>query len=323
MKSTRHIPVLLQEAVASLAVKRGDTVVDATFGGGGHSEVLLEAVGPTGMVIGFDCDQSALERYRVEHAVPENLILMHANYSELSSVLKELGKESVNAILADLGFSSDQIEAPERGLSFTHEGPLDMRLDQSGGQTAAELVNTLGVSQLARIFRLYGDEEQALYIAKAIVKVREEKPFTTTEELASLLAKSIPQRKQSGSQHPATKVFQALRIAVNQEHEHLVRFLESTADTLVAGGRLAVISFHSGEDRIVKRFLTEAAKNCVCPREFPVCRCDKKAVFRLVSKKGLRPSESEVANNPRARSAVLRVAERTENSEQRAKNSQR
>jgi 16S rRNA (cytosine1402-N4)-methyltransferase len=310
MKSTRHIPVLLQEAVSYLELKVGDIVVDATFGGGGHTEEILKLIGETGTVIAFDRDQSAIERYKAEHVVPENLILVHANYSELSSVLQKLGKEKVDAILADLGFSSDQIESPERGLSFLHAGPLDMRLDQSQGQTAADLVNTLSVSDLARIFRTYGDEEDALKIAKAIVKEREEKPFLTTEALATLVRNMVSKRRAEGAQHPATKVFQALRIAVNQESEHLVRFLESTVDTLRRGGRLAVISFHSGEDRIVKQFLVEAAKDCVCPPEFPVCRCDKKAEFQIISKKGIRPAEAEISENLRSRSAVLRVAEK-------------
>lgn len=310
MKSTRHIPVLLSEAIASLEVHAGDTVVDATFGGGGHAELLLQAVGETGMVIAIDRDQSALERYQREQVVPENLVLVHANYSDLASVLQDAGKEKVDAILADLGFSSDQIEMSERGLSFLHDGPLDMRLDQSQGKTAESLVNTSEVSDLARIFRTYGDENDALKIAKAIAKAREEKPFVTTKDLAELIVSVTPKRKMKGAQHPATKVFQALRIAVNQESEHLVRFLESTVDTLESGGRLAVISFHSGEDRIVKQFLAEAAKECICPREFPVCRCDKKAEFRIISKKGIRPTEAEVASNPRARSAVLRIAEK-------------
>lgn len=310
MKSTRHIPVLLNEAIASLQVAPGATVVDATFGGGGHAAALLALVGPTGRVIGFDRDASALERYRSTHELPANLVLVHANYADLSSVLQDQGIEEVDAILADLGFSSDQIETPERGLSFLAEGPLDMRLDQSQGITAAEMVNGYTAEELTQIFEQYGDEAFAYKIAQAIVKVRAEKLLSTTQELAELVSQTIPKAKQISGQHPATKVFQALRIAVNQEHEHLVRFLESTASTLRAGGRLAVISFHSGEDRIVKHFLAEAAKSCICPREFPVCRCEKEAQFRIISKKGIRPTEAETTENPRARSATLRVAEK-------------
>lgn len=310
MNSTRHIPVLLQETTIALQVKPGDIVVDATFGGGGHTQVLLEQVGKTGKVIALDCDRSAIDRYQKEYSVPENLFLVHSNYSELSSVLKNLQIEKVNAILADLGFSSDQIEASERGLSFLADGPLDMRLDQSEGLTAEVLVGTLSVSDLARLFRKYGDEPQALKIAKAIERARKEKPLTSTRELSVLIEKVMPRRKGRQAQHPATKVFQALRIAVNQEHEHIVRFLESTADTLVKGGRVAVISFHSGEDKIVKHFFSEAAKDCVCPREFPVCRCDKIALFRIINKKGIHPTDEEITKNPRSRSAVLRVAEK-------------
>lgn len=307
--STRHIPVLLQEAVDALNVKRGDTLVDATFGGGGHTQALLERVGEQGTVIALDRDQSAIARYQGRRVIPSNLQLVHANYSDLASLLAERGIKQVDGILADLGFSSDQIEAEERGLSFTHEGPLDMRLNQDDEKTAETLVNTLGVSELARIFRTYGDEPNALKIAKAISQAREIQPIRTTTELADLITSVIPKRR-VGGQHPATKVFQALRIAVNQEHEHLVRFLESAVDTLAAGGRLAVISFHSGEDRIVKQFFTEAAKECVCPPMFPVCRCEKKATLRIITKKGITPSDAEVARNPRARSAVLRVAEK-------------
>lgn len=310
MNTTRHIPVLLQETLNSLQLEAGDIVVDATFGGGGHSQALTSAVGPTGKIIALDRDQSALRCYQNQETVPANLLLVHANYSELAPVLKNLGIETVDAILADLGFSSDQIESPERGLSFVLEGPLDMRLDQSEKQTAADIVNTFSVSDLARIFRLYGDEAEALPIAKAIARVRGEKPLVTTHDLAALVAKVIPRSKQRGDQHPATKIFQALRIAVNQEHEHLTRFLESAVDTLAPGGRLAIISFHSGEDRIVKKALLEAAKDCVCPREFPVCRCDKKATVRVVTKKAIHATESERTENPRARSAVLRVAEK-------------
>lgn len=311
MNSTKHIPVLLQEAISGLRLNQGDIVVDATFGGGGHSTVLLEKVGPTGRVIAFDRDQSAFTRFQKEQSVPVNLILVHANYSEIAQVLQEQGVQQVDAILADLGFSSDQIEDSGRGMSFLLEGPLDMRLNQEEGKTASELINTLSVSELARIFREYGDESQALKIAKAIDRSRKEQPITTTIELANLIKKILP-TKGFQDRHPATKVFQALRIAVNQEREHLARFLDSTVDTLRAGGRLAIISFHSGEDRLVKQFLTEAAKSCVCPKSFPMCRCDKKATFKLVLRKGIRASIQEVAKNPRARSAVLRLAERTE-----------
>lgn len=310
MNNTRHIPVLLQETLNGLQVQPGSVVIDATFGGGGHSQALLEVVGPSGKVIGIDRDPSALDRYQQTFKTPGNLQLVHANYSDLKQVVTDLGIEKVDAILADLGFSSDQIESPERGLSFLHEGPLDMRLDQSQGETAADMVNTMDVSNLARIFRMYGDEAQALKIAKAIVRTRTEKPMVTTKDLAELVAGIAPRGKHQNAPHPATKVFQALRIAVNQEHEHLVRFLESAVDTLTTGGRLAVISFHSGEDRIVKRFFSEAEKDCICPREFPVCRCEKEATLQVVSKKGIRPSDQEVAENPRARSAVLRVVEK-------------
>ena len=184
-----------------------------------------------------------------------------------------------------------------------------MRLDQDQELTAAEIVNTYGVSDLARVFRSFGDDPESLKIAKAIFRTRTAEPFTTTKQLADFVEGILPQRRRE-STHAATKIFQALRIAVNQEREHLVRFLESTVDTLATGGRLAIISFHSGEDVIVKKFFTASAQPCICPREFPVCVCEKKATLRLISKKGIRPSEAEVEKNPRARSATLRIAEK-------------
>lgn len=309
MNTTQHIPVLLQEVVEGLQISKGDTVVDATFGGGGHAQIILDAVGVEGQVIGFDRDQSAIIRFQESNTVPENLVLVHANYSDLRNVLEEKGIRQADAIFADLGFSSDQIEAPARGLSFLKDGPLDMRLDQSQQLTAADIVNTYDVSDLARVFRSFGDDPESLKIAKAISRTRSEQPFTTTKHLADFVEALLPQRKRENT-HAATRIFQALRIAVNQEREHLVRFLESAVDTLATGGRIAIISFHSGEDVIVKKFFAAAAQACICPREFPVCRCETKATLRPISKKGIRPSLAETDQNPRARSATLRIAEK-------------
>jgi 16S rRNA (cytosine1402-N4)-methyltransferase len=321
MSHTKHIPVLLEEVLEKLCLQPGNLVVDGTFGGGGHARKMLLAVGTGGLVVGIDQDQSALARFSEQNTIPKNLRLVHANYSAIEKVVAEVGMGKADAILADFGFSSDQIEEPDRGLSFLHEGPLDMRLDQSQEVTAGFLVNTKDEAWLRDIFWRLGDEAFSGKIAKAIAAKRQEAPLATTKELADLVAEVIPKarqtpgrpRPQQGSvsgRHPATKVFQALRIAVNQEYEHIVRFLEGAVNTLGPGGRLAIITFHSGEDTLVKKFFVEKAKSCVCPKEFPVCRCSTRASLRVLTKKGIRPSEEEVQNNPRARSAILRVAEK-------------
>lgn len=309
--STKHIPVLLHESIDGLDLQEGMLAFDATFGGGSHTKALLQKVGQNGKVLAVDRDAKALERFKEDCLVPENLELIHGNYADIQDILSEKNIAMMDAILADLGFSSDQIEDSARGLSFLLPGPLDMRLDQSQGITAEEIIQNFSISELARIFREYGEEPQSLKIAKAIVRTREETPFTTTDQLASFIQSISPASGKSGKKiHPATKVFQALRIAVNGEREHLVRFLQSAVRTLRQGGRIAVISFHSGEDSVVKKFFRQEVKDCICPREFPLCRCQKKATLRLITQKGVKPSKEEVQKNPRSRSAVLRIAEK-------------
>jgi 16S rRNA (cytosine1402-N4)-methyltransferase len=320
MKEAKHIPVLLQESVESLQLHPGMVVVDATFGGGGHSEAILKAIGPKGKLIAFDRDQSALERYQDGKLIPENLLLVHANYSDIEKVLVGQGEETmdlsrlglakVDAVFADLGFSSDQIEAPERGLSFLHDGPLDMRLDQSEESTAERLVNHASLEELTQILRTYGEEPKAHHIAKLIVDRRVKAPFETTRDLSLYIEEHFPRKPYGKTIHPATKVFQALRMSVNQESEHLARFLERALSVLKPGGILSVISFHSGEDRQVKNFLQQAGAGCVCPKGFPVCLCGKKPQLVVLTKKPVRPSEAEVKQNPRSRSALLRVAQK-------------
>jgi 16S rRNA (cytosine1402-N4)-methyltransferase len=310
MNETRHIPVLLEEAVAGMTVRAGDTVVDATFGGGSHAQRLLQRVGPSGRVIAFDRDASAFARFKEHASVPENLVLVHANYSELEESLSTLGVTEVDAVLADLGFSSDQIETPERGLSFLEDGPLDMRLNQDDVVTAQDVVMTKSEDELEYIFRVFGEEPAARKIARELVKARASQDFATTKQLADFLEALMPRKPFGKSIHPATKVFQALRIFVNEEDQHLRIFLQAAITVLRPGGRLSVIAFHSGEDRIVKEFLQTAEQSCVCPREFPVCRCEQKQLLKRIQKKGIRPSPEEVAENPRSRSAILRVAEK-------------
>lgn len=320
MEETRHIPVLLQEAVDALQVKPGDTVVDATLGGGSHASAILRLALPGGKLIAFDTDADALERFRtsaqsdamLRRAIEERaLVLVHKNYSLLGGVLEQEGIGSADAILADLGFSSDQIEEAERGLSFQKEGPLDMRLDRTAELTAENIVNTFSEAELEKIFRTYGEETEARRIARAIVAARANEPLRTTRELAELIETAYPKAKRYRMKiHPATRIFQALRIAVNQEFEHLEKFLAVAAERLAHGGRLAVITFHSGEDRIVKQFFRDRAQGCICPPGFPVCRCDQKPDLKILTKKPIVPNDREIEANPRARSAKLRIAEK-------------
>ncbi len=320
MDETKHVAVLWQEALDGLCLLPGDTIIDATLGGGGHTLLFHAAVGNTGRVISLDMDQEALDRFsrRVKNdpdlATAERngqILTRYANFAEIGSVVEEIGLEQVDAIFADLGYSSDQIEDDARGLSFLKDGPLDMRLDQSSGETAAHIVNVWAEDSLAELFSEMGDEECARSIARAIAQTRKEHAFVRTRELAEVVKQAIPMRVSAKRKtHPATKVFQALRIAVNDEYGNLERFLEQSVDLLVSGGRLGVISFHSGEDRIVKQFFRRMLKGCECPPEFPVCVCHKKPKMKNASREPIMATEKEVSENPRSRSAKLRFAEK-------------
>ncbi|MFZ2187925.1 MAG: 16S rRNA (cytosine(1402)-N(4))-methyltransferase RsmH [Candidatus Moraniibacteriota bacterium] len=320
MEGTKHRTVLLQEAVEGLRIQPGDVVVDATLGGGGHTREILKRVLPHGKVIALDADLSALQSFRERAETDdffrqalrqETLILVHNNYSFLGGVLEDEGIETADAVLADLGFSSDQIEESSRGFSFLSSGPLDMRLNQETELTAGEIVNTFSPEEIGRILRDYGDESESRRIALAIVSAREKKVLTTTDELRDIIEKTYPKGKRYKMKiHPATKTFQALRIAVNEELQHLEKFLEQAEERLKTGGRIAVITFHSGEDRVVKRFFQDQAQGCVCPPGFPICRCGNKPKIRILTKKPIIPTAEEVISNPRARSAKLRIAEK-------------
>ena len=313
MAETKHISVLLDETIESLQLKEGMTVVDVTLGGGGHSREILKRIGATGRLIALDMDSAAIERLDPSIRDDARVRIIHKNFAFLEEALAEAGIASgaVDAIVADLGFSSDQIEAADRGLSFMLEGPLDMRLDPTEERTARDAVNTMPEGELARILREYGDEVRARQIARAIVKARNESPIETTRELAEVIERATPLAlRRRSAIHPATKTFQALRIAVNREFERLNEFLPQAVKSLRMGGVLAIISFHSGEDRIVKHFLRDAAGGCSCPKNFPLCLCGKKPLIRILTTKPILPSEEELIRNPRARSAKLRVAER-------------
>jgi len=320
MQETKHTSVLLQETVDGLFLKSGSVVVDATLGGGGHTRELLRRVLPSGTVIALDTDRSALDMFQksivpgdiVYQALQDgHLLLVQSNYSAIDEVLEKYHIEHVDAILADLGFSSDQIEAPERGLSFMLDGPLDMRLNRDTDLTAEKIVNTFSQEEIEKILRDFGEETESRRITRMIVSEREKKMFTATSELRMLIENVYPKSKRFKMKiHPATKTFQALRIAVNQEFYHLEQFLKQAEKRLKKGGRIAVITFHSGEDRVVKQFWKERASGCICPPGFPVCRCGKMPQIKILTKKPLLPTEEEKKKNVRARSAKLRIAEK-------------
>lgn len=306
-----HVPVLYQEIIFYLQPCPGGKYIDGTIGAGGHSAGLLEGSAPDGRVLGLDRDVEAIEfsRNRLV-AVGERLALVQTSFAEMDQVARRQGFTAVDGILIDLGLSSRQLASAERGFSFRLDGPLDMRFDTTSGLTAAELLETLDESALSEMLRRYGEVRQNRKVARAILEAR---PVDTTMQLAELVAQletKDRRNKSSGRIHPATKVFQALRIAVNEELEALQKVLPAAVDLLRPGGRLAVISFHSLEDRMVKQFIREKSRDCVCPPEQPICNCDTRPVLRPVTRKVIRPTDDEVARNPRSRSARLRVAER-------------
>lgn len=301
-----HVPVLLDEVLAMLAPAPGRCYIDLTVGAAGHACALLERSSPDGRLLALDADAEAVRYARSALAVfGERAIVRQGSFDNLADIAAGAGFRAVDGILADLGLSSRQLADARRGFSFQVEGPLDMRLDPAGqATTAADLVNTLPESELADLIYRYGEEHRARAIARAIVRQR---PLRTTFELAELVARTVGRR---GRIHPATRVFMALRIAVNDELGALERMLPQAVDLLGAGGRLAVISFHSLEDRIVKTYMRREASGCICPPASPVCRCGHKPRLRLITRRPIRPSPEEQARNPRSRSARLRVAER-------------
>jgi len=305
---TDHVPVLADEVRGLLAVSPGETVVDATFGAGGHARVLAAGLQGKGRFVAIDRDATVrpfFERFERDAGVQTRFLR-----GELSVVLSQLGANGVeaDAILMDLGVSSMQIDRPERGFSYAVDAPLDMRMDPSGELSAREIVNEWDERELATIFRRYGEERFARQIAQAIVRRRQEKPFERTGELVDVVKSSIPAPRRFGDGHPAKRVFQAFRIAVNEELDSLERALPAALSMLRPGGRLAVISFHSLEDRMVKRFFAAQARGCTCPPELPVCVCGNEPTMRLLTRKAVRPSPQEIAENPRSASAKLRAA---------------
>ena len=307
-----HQPVMPDEVLGTLAPQPGSLQIDATVGGGGHTERILEAASPDGRVLGLDADEAAIERVGRRLArFGDRLVLRQANFRELADVAPAAGFGAVDGLLFDLGLSSFQLADTDRGFGFRAGGPLDMRFDASRGVPAGELLATLSADELAALFRRYGEEPAAWRIAKAIVAARSTAPVRTAEELAAVVERVVPGNpRQPRRTHPATRVFQALRIAVNGELDALEAGLAAAVDLLRPGGRLVVLSYHSLEDRIVKQFLNAERRGCVCPPEVPVCVCGHSPRLRLVTRPSLTPSEAEIDANPRARSARLRAAER-------------
>jgi 16S rRNA (cytosine1402-N4)-methyltransferase len=305
---TDHVPVLADEVRDLLAVQPGETVVDATFGAGGHATLLAADLRGQGKLVAIDRDPGVKQYYDrfQRHAGVQTRLLR----GEFSLVLSQLAANGVqaDAILMDLGVSSMQIDRPERGFSYIADAPLDMRMDTSGEETAADLVNGLDAHELETIFKRYGEERYARPIARSIERRRREHPFRTTGELVETIKAAIPAPARFGEGHPAKRVFQALRIAVNDELGALEQALPAALQMLRPGGRIAVISFHSLEDRIVKRFLRSQERGCTCPPDFPVCICGNEPVLRALGRRAIRPGAAELAHNPRAGSAKLRGA---------------
>jgi 16S rRNA (cytosine1402-N4)-methyltransferase len=306
-----HVPVLAEEVRELLAVQPGETVIDGTFGAGGHAELLAADLAGKGKLIAIDRDASVrpyFERFQRHAGVQARFL--RGDFAIVLGQLADNGVEA-DAILLDLGVSSMQIDRPERGFSYAADAPLDMRMDVSATRSAQDVVNEASERELAEIFRRYGEERFSRQIARAIVRRRAERPFERTTDLVEVVRGAIPAPRRFGDGHPAKRVFQALRIVVNEELASLEQALPVAVRLLRPGGRLAVISFHSLEDRIVKRFLAGQARGCTCPPDLPVCVCGKEPTLRLLSRKAVRPSPTETAKNPRAASARLRVAMKT------------
>ena len=307
-----HKPVLLDECIEMLNIRPGGVYVDGTLGRAGHSrEIVRRLTG--GRLICIDQDTAAI-RAAEERLAPwrDRVTLVHGNFSDLADILREAGVSGVDGALFDLGVSSPQLDDASRGFSYMQDAPLDMRMDNTAALTAREVVNTWSQEELRRILYEYGEERYAPAVAKAIIRARETGPVETTLELAEIVRGAMPPAALREKQHPAKRTFQAVRIAVNGELDALPPMLEAAVDSLNPGGRLAVITFHSLEDRIVKQTLREQARGCTCPREFPVCVCGKKPKIRLVTRKPIVPGAAELSENPRARSAKLRAAEKCE-----------
>lgn len=309
----RHIPVMRETVMDLLACRPRGLYVDGTVGGGGYAESILQRSEPDGILVALDWDDEAIERVRQRLRAYQNRVFLEkSSFADLPSILDKLGfgLESVDGVVLDLGVSSFQLEDPDRGLSFLQDGPLDMRMDRSLPKTASDLVNSLPESELADLIFGLGEERYARRIAKAIVSRRKLNPIRRTLEFATLIAEVVPKTRDSRRIHPATRTFQALRIAVNRDLEALQVFLSRALDVLKPGGRLCIVAFHSLEDRMVKEKFRHWSKSCRCPQDILKCECEGRPLVRLLTKKPLRPTAEEIEVNPRARSARVRALEK-------------
>jgi 16S rRNA (cytosine1402-N4)-methyltransferase len=311
----RHTPVLLAEVTQQLTLHDGSIFVDCTLGGAGHTKRIAQLIAPTGILVGIDQDDAALtaaaDTLRLGQQELPTIVLLKGNFGDLDELLLEARVPYVDGFLMDLGVSSPQLDHVGRGFTYQEDAPLDMRMDPSSSQpTAADIVNTYSEAELARIIREYGEERWASRIAAFIVAARGAHPITSTSKLVEVVKAAIPASARRTGGHPARRTFQALRIEVNHELEQLERGLRSAIAWLAPHGRIAVISYHSLEDRIVRDVFDEYAQGCVCPPDLPVCRCGREPVVRIVTKRPITPSAGEIERNPRSRSAKLRVAEK-------------
>lgn len=305
-----HLPVLLEECLDSLNPREDGTYLDGTLGGGGHSSAILRCLGPQGHLICLDRDAMAIaegQKQLEKLKSPARLDIVQENFGHVTSVLQKLGVSSLDAALLDIGVSSAQLDLPQRGFSYMEDGPLDMRMDDSKGISAQELLGQASEAELCKILWDYGEERYARRIAAAIVRTRQHKPLTRTQELVEVIYRAIPHQARREKQHPAKRSFQALRIAVNDELGELERFLAQIPLLMRPQGKLLIISFHSLEDRLVKQAMRKWEDPCTCPPSFPVCQCGRLPLGQAQPRKGIRASDHEIAENPRARSARLRV----------------
>ncbi|MCI6693123.1 MULTISPECIES: 16S rRNA (cytosine(1402)-N(4))-methyltransferase RsmH [unclassified Clostridium] len=306
----KHVSVLLNECIEGLNIKDNGIYVDGTLGGGGHSSEILKNLSDKGLLIGIDQDRDALKAASARLQNYKNVKYVHNNFYNVDSILNELGIEKIDGMLMDLGVSSYQLDTGDRGFSYMQDAPLDMRMNRDNLLSAYEVVNNYDEEELYRIIRDYGEEKFAKRIARFIVEKREEKNIETTLELVEIIKAAIPAKARREGPHPAKRTFQAIRIEVNSELSILNKAIEDGVNRLNKGGRMAIITFHSLEDRIVKLKFKELATACTCPKEFPICICGGKAKVKIISRKAIEPSKEEVDENPRSRSAKLRVIER-------------
>lgn len=306
-----HVSVLLDECIDNLNIKPDGVYVDCTMGGAGHSKEIVKRLSKDGLFIGFDQDINAINTAKERLSeYSDRVKFVHSNFQNLKSELEKIGISKIDGVLADLGVSSHQLDEADRGFSYMQDAPLDMRMDIRCSFSAYDVVNTYSEEELAKIIKDYGEDNWAKRIAKFIVDGRQEKDIETTGELVEIIKKAIPKKARIDGPHPAKRTFQAIRIEVNNELGVITEMIDDAASIMNEGGRICIITFHSLEDRIVKNAFRDLATDCICPPHIPLCQCDKEALVKVISRKPILPTDKEVEENPRSRSAKLRVAER-------------